>query len=239
MKYSIIIPYRSREEHLSKLIPKLESIFNSEEYEIIVVEQDDDDKFQKNSLYNIAGLKSNGDLLIFHDVDYYPSGVIKPSSYFTTSSTPLYPVGKVIFLDKNDKPREFSDIPSGYRNFHVSVGNHSGGVFVLHKNTFHDIKGMNPYYRGWGKEDDDTRERLKTLGYIWNRNNDGLFYALYHEDSKPDDNDKDFIDNHKMLSNIKQNHKYGYNHVKADVEEFEAGKNIRWLKVNNFEYENI
>jgi glycosyltransferase involved in cell wall biosynthesis len=239
MKYSIIIPYRNREEHLSKLIPKLESIFNSEEYEIIVVEQDDNDKFQKNSLYNIAGLKSKGDLLIFHDVDYYPSDVIKSSSYFTTSSTPLYPVGKVIFLDENDKPREFSDIPQGYRNFHVSVGDHSGGVFVLHKNVFHDIKGTNPYYRGWGKEDDDTRERLKILGYTWNRNNDGLFYGLYHEDSKPDDNDKDFIDNHRMLSNIKQNHKYGYNHVKADVEEFEAGKNIRWLKVKNFEYENI
>jgi glycosyltransferase involved in cell wall biosynthesis len=239
MKYSIIIPYRNREEHLSKILPKLESVFHKTEYEIIVVEQDDEDKFQKNSLYNIAGTISNGELLIFHDVDYYPSDSIRPESYYTNSKTPLYPVGKVIFLDKDDKPRDFLDIPAGYRNFHVDVGNHSGGIFVLHKDLFHDIKGLNPYYRGWGKEDDDTRERLKLFGCEWKRNNEGLFYGLYHEDSKPDDNDKDFINNHTMLYHIKQNYQYGYNHVSADVEEFEAGENVRWLKVKNFEYEEI
>jgi len=239
MKYSIIISYRNREEHLSKLLPKLEHIFDKKSYEIIVVEQDDNDKFQKNSLYNIAGLRAKGDLLIFHDVDYYPSDSIYAESYHTSNRTPLYPVGKVIFLDKDDKPREFSDIPLGYRNFHVNVGDHSGGIFVFHKDLFHDIKGLNPYYRGWGKEDDDTRERLRLFGCEWMRNNSALFYGLYHEDSKPNDDDMDFIQNHKMLSHIERNYQYGYNHVSADVEEFDAGKNLRWLKVKNFKYKEI
>ena len=77
MKYSIIISYRDRERHLIKLLPRLHDIFRKGEYEIIVVEQDDDDKFQKNSLYNIAAKRANGELLVFHDVDYYPASGVK------------------------------------------------------------------------------------------------------------------------------------------------------------------
>lgn len=239
MTYSIIIPYRDREEHLSKLLPRLHSIFENTNYEIIVVEQDDSDKFQKNSLYNIAGLVANGNLLIFHDVDYYPSDNVKSISYNTDQNTPLYPVGKVIFLDETDSPRDPNDIPFGYRNFHIDVGDHSGGVFVLHKDLFHGINGLNPYYKGWGKEDDDTRERLRILGKNWNRNNDALFYALYHRDSKPSDSDIDFINNHIMLSQIQKNTILGYNHVTASVNEFKSDDNVRWLKVNNFKYKEI
>lgn len=239
MKYSIIISYRDREEHLSKLLPRLHSIFSNTDYEIIVVEQDDADKFQKNSLYNIAGLRAKGDLLIFHDVDYYPCDNITSNSYNTQKDIPLYPVGKVIFLDETDSPRTTNDIPFGYRNFHVDVGDHSGGIFVLHKDLFHDVRGLNPYYRGWGKEDDDTRERLRLFGKDWVRNKNGSFYALYHKDSKPDDSDRDFINNHLMLSQIEKNIEFGYNHVSADVDEFNAGNKLRWLKVKNFKYKEI
>jgi len=225
MKYSIIIPYRDREEHLQKLLPRLREIFSNEKYEIIVIEQDDTDKFQKNSLYNLAAKKSNGELLIFHDVDYYPASDV---SYDTDEL--------VKFLDENDTERSYNDIPGGYRNFDVTVGDHSGGVFVLHRNLFEKIGGLNPYYKGWGKEDDDTRERLRFHGYEWKRNNDGLFYALYHEDSKPQDDDTDFIRNHILLSQLKNCIDYGYNDVSADVTEFNADTDLRWIKINNFHY---
>jgi hypothetical protein len=39
MKYSIIIPYRDRKEHLSILLPALYEKFHNKEYEIIVAEQ--------------------------------------------------------------------------------------------------------------------------------------------------------------------------------------------------------
>lgn len=232
MKYSIIISYRDREPHLIKLLPRLHDIFRKGDYEIIIVEQDDNDKFQKNSLYNIAAKRANGELFIFHDVDYYPASGV---SYDTDEDIPLYPVGRVKFLDANDVERKYEDIPAGYRNFHVDVGDHSGGVFVLHRNLFQKVNGLNPYYRGWGKEDDDTRERLRLHGYEWKRN-DGLFYALYHEDSKPADDDVDFINNHKLLHQIKENISFGYENVSADCMEFDAGSDVRWLKVNNFVY---
>lgn len=236
MKYSIIISYRDREEHLSKLLPQLRSHFDAGDYEIIVVEQNDTDKFQKNSLYNLAAKKSNGDILVFHDVDYYP---VSNVSYETDTNTPLYPVGRVKFLADDDTERSLNDIPAGYRNFHNSVGDHSGGVFVLHKNLFEKIGGLNPYYKGWGKEDDDTRERLRLNGYEWKRNMDGLFYALYHADSKPDDKDYDFINNHVIHYNLKKCLPLGYKDVTADIEEYVADKDLRWLKVNNFIYNSI
>ena len=233
MKYSFIISYRDRQSHLETLLPRLKKIMEGEEYEIIIAEQDDNDKFQKNSLYNITAQQAKGDILIFHDVDYYPHEGI---SYYTTPDVPLYPVHSVLFLDKNNSPRLHHDIPEGYRNFTNNMGDHSGGVFVLHKDLFHKIKGLNPYYKGWGKEDDDTRDRLRLLGYKWERNVQGTFYGLYHEDNKPEDTDQDFINNHILLSNLKNTLHLGYKNVTADIEEFDAG-GVRWIKIKNFKYD--
>ena len=65
MKYSIIITYRDREVHLSKLLPRLQQKFSGTEYEIIVVEQLGAGKFRKNTLYNIAAEQSQGETIIF------------------------------------------------------------------------------------------------------------------------------------------------------------------------------
>lgn len=235
MKYSIIITYRNREKHLEMLLPKLTEIFKDEEYEIIISEQDNNEKFQKNSLYNLAVRKANGKILVFHDVDYYPAENV---SYFTEGDTPFYPVGKVIFLDKDNKQRNNEDIPAGYRNFHLSVGDHSGGVFVMTRELFDKTNPLNPFFKGWGKEDDATRDRLRYLGYNWKRNHDGLFYALYHEDSKPDDNDEDFINNTKLYMSLSENKNIGINNVKGKVEEYNMPgyDKVRWLKVKKFIY---
>ena len=235
IKYSIIISYRNREEHLSVLLPRLKEIFNNKSYEVIIAEQDNDEKFQKNSLYNIATQKATGDLFIFHDVDYYPGDNV---SYYTTSDIPLYPVRNLIFLNQEGNQRDFDDIPEGYRNFHQNVGDHSGGVFVLHRELFYKMNGLNPYYKGWGKEDDDTRDRLRLLGYNWKRNEEGLFYGLYHIHNCPEHDDVDFINNHILLSQLKNNLHLGYKNVSADIKEFKTDdNNIKWLKIKNFKYE--
>ena len=232
IKYSIIISYRNREEHLSILLPRLKEIFTNKSYEIIIAEQDNDEKFQKNSLYNIATQKATGDLFIFHDVDYYPGNNV---SYYTTSDIPLYPVRNLIFLNQEGTQRDFNDIPEGYRNFHQNVGDHSGGVFVLHRELFYKMNGLNPYYKGWGKEDDDTRNRLRLLGYNWKRNEEGVFYGLYHVHNYPEHDDVDFINNHILLSQLENNLHLGYKNVSADIKEFKTDdNNIKWLKIKNF-----
>jgi|TARA_B100001093_G_scaffold420648_1_gene412642 hypothetical protein len=233
--YSIIISYRDRESHLEMLLPRLEELFDSKDYEIIIAEQDNNEKFQKNSLYNLAAVRAKGDIFIFHDVDYYP---VEDISYDTKVDVPFYPVGKVLFLNENNQPRKIEDIPAGYRNFHVTVGDHSGGVFVLSKELFFKTNGLNPFFKGWGKEDDATRDRLRFLGYNWKRNNKALFYALYHKDSKPDDNDNDFVNNNKLYMNLTSDTEVGLNNVNGKVEEFDMPdhSNVRWLKIKDFEY---
>ena len=232
-KYSIIISYRDREEHLTTLLPRLKELFEDKYYEIIIAEQDNGEKFQKNSLYNIAALKSTGTILVFHDVDYYP---VEGINYYTDPNTPLYPVRQVIFLGADNQPRSTEDIPGGYKNFVNDVGDHSGGVFVMSRDLFFKTNGLNPYYIGWGKEDDDTRDRLRVLGYTWKRNSNGLFYGLYHTDNKPADNDIDFINNHILLSKLGDTLNFGYRDVTADVDEFKVDDNIKWLKIKNFKY---
>lgn len=234
IQYSFIISYRDRESHLSALLPRLRELMQGSVYEIIIAEQDDNDKFQKNSLYNLAAQRAKGNLFIFHDVDYYPSDNV---SYDTDIDVPLYPVRNVMFLNERETQRDYEDIPAGYRNFINDVGDHSGGVFVLHRKLFYAVNGLNPFYKGWGKEDDDTRDRIRLLGYEWKRNDNGLFYGLYHTDNKPADNDSDFINNHYLLANLKNTLNIGYNNVSADVKEYDAD-GIRWLKIKNFKYEN-
>ena len=234
MKYSIIITFRDREAHLKKLLPRLFEIFEGTEYEIIVSEQLSSGKFRKNTLYNIAAEEAQGETLIFHDVDHWPTETV---SYDIVDNKPTYPVRKVIFLDENDQPLNRFDIPLGYQNFHNDVGDHSGGVFILSRDHWNKMKGLNSLYTGWGKEDDDTRERAKyILGTEWHRNEDGLFYAFHHADNKPEDTDVDFIKNHHLLNEVQKNSTIDFreNDLKENytVMTEHVKNNVKWIKVD-------
>ena len=88
MKYSIIIPYRNREEHLEVLLPRLQDKFADKDYEIIISEQGNEDNFQIAIVNNIGFKEATGDVIILHQVDYYPAddldytftGTVKNSS---------------------------------------------------------------------------------------------------------------------------------------------------------------
>ena len=232
MSYSIIIPYRDREEHLRTLLPRLTTLFEAKDYEIIVAEQVDEGKFKKNILYNTAAQYATKDLLVFHDVDYYPTDDV---DYHTTKEVPMYPVRQVIFLGEDNNPLPIEEVPAGYRSFSTDVGDHSGGVFVLSRHLFDTIGGFNPFYFGWGKEDDDTRDRVRAAGYNWNRNGSGLFLAMYHKPIGNLDGDPDWINNNIVYSNFKQYTNKGSNNCSADVEEFLADANTKWLKISNLQ----
>ena len=237
--YSIIIPYRDRREHLQTLLPVLLDKFKDKEYEIIIAEQNDNEKFRLSSLYNIGAQNSQGDVIIFHDVDYIPSDNV---DYTLIDNQPTYPVKQVIFLDKDNKHKLDEEIPAGYRNFKYDVGQHWGGVFMLSREHFDSINGFNPLYVGWGKEEEETRLRLIGQGYQLNRKPQGLFYALDHNDNCPPSADPDFINNHKLLFEYNENVTVGVNELTAVVEEYflegEMWENVKWLKIKDFEVNN-
>ena len=231
MKYSIIITYRDREKHLSQLLPVLQKKFQGKDYEIIISEQDDDKKFRKNDLYNIAVRDySTGDILIFHDVDCVPDEDVT----YEIKDQPVYPCRRAIFLDENGKPKDMESIPKGYQNFRNDVGEHSGFVFMLTKDMWKKIGGLNPLYRGWGLEDDDTRERVRVYGYEWYRPESevGTFFILPHEDNHPGVEDKYYLRNVEVATNFQENLKYGMGASLGEVTKFETDiENLVWLKI--------
>ena len=76
-KLSIIIPYRDRKNHLDEFIPYMNKFLKTNiqnEFNIIVVEQANDNLFNRGSLINIGFdlEKNNCTYIAPHDVDLLP-----------------------------------------------------------------------------------------------------------------------------------------------------------------------
>jgi hypothetical protein len=240
MKYSIIIPYRDREEHLQILLPVLLERFKDESFEIIVSEQNDTDNFRIACVQNVAYEQAHGDILIFHQVDYVPTEDVS----YEVTDTPVLPARVGIFVDEtNTSLRDLMDIPPGYRSWSEQIDERFyGGVICMTRTHFEIINGFNPLYRGWGNEDEDLRERFKWENIPVHRNEVGTFYCLYHQDNgnmnlKDSDGRKDFFDGRKyLIEKAYQDRDVGYKNLKYDFEEFETDiDNVRWIKSKNYE----
>lgn len=242
MKYSIIIPYRNREEHLQIMLPRLQEFFKDESYEIIVSEQNDNDNFRIACVENIGFQYAKGDIIVLQQVDYYPTEDVS----YDVTDCPILPARKGIFLDKdNQSPREFLDIPGGYRKWSEEIDPaFYGGVISMKREHFEAINGLNPLYKGWGNEDEDLRERFVWAGIPVKRNEVGTFLCLYHEDNgdmskKEIDHQKDFFEGKQYyMTQAYNDRNIGYRNLTADVEELSTGEeNVRWIKSTNYKVE--
>jgi hypothetical protein len=237
MKYSIVICYRNREEHLKILVPRLRQVF-ADEAEIILVEQYDNDKFQRGQLFNVGAKFAKGSILVFHDVDHYPlhdEATMGNVLYDPADSDVLLPVNKVIYVknDLTEKPLE--EIPSGYRHFRNGVDrNYFGGVIAFRRDAFFRINGFNSIYRGWGLEDADLRERIQYFNLQWKRGL-GVFYALDHPDSNPGYYDEDFQKNNQIFLQWRSYLDAGVNTQHQTIDEIEPPISgiDKWLQVQN------
>ena len=229
---SIIITYRNRESHLKKVLPRLLDVFKDTEHEIIISEQNDDKKFYKSGLYNLAFKKAKGDTLILHDVDHFPTDDV---DYTLGTFDASYPARRIFYVDDQFNVKSDDQVPPGYRSHKVSTGLHSGGVVIISRKAFEKVNGFNPLMVGWGKEDDDFRERLTIHKCSVKRGEVGTFCALPHSDNHPGDQDLDFINNSRIYSNIYTYIDKGYKNVEADEEKFATDNpNLFWYKFTNF-----
>lgn len=238
-KYSIIIPYRNRQEHLEILLPRLQEVFKNKNYEIIVSEQNDEDNFRIACVENIGFQASTGNIIILQQVDYYPTEDVN----YEVIDTPILPARKGIFLDKdNQSLRSFLDIPGGYRKWAEEIDPaFYGGVICMKREHFEAINGLNPLYKGWGNEDEDLRERFVWANMPVKRNEIGTFLCLYHEDNgdmskKKTDHQQDFYEGRKYFYEKAYNDRnIGYKNLTADIEELNTGiENLRWIKSTNY-----
>jgi xylosylprotein 4-beta-galactosyltransferase len=239
-KYSIIIPYRDRETHLQLLLPRLQEVFANKNYEIIVSEQNDSDNFNLANTQNIATQYATGNIIVLHQVDYYPTDDVS----YEIQDQPVLPAKYGIFVNNDFTRRPIEDIPGGYRSWDTGIDdNFYGGVVIVRKEHWDAINGINPLYKGWGNEDEDLRERFKWAGYTPKRNPIGTYLCLHHEDNgdiakKPVEHQKDFIEGRQLFSRAYEYRHVGYKNVTADVEEFKTDiPNVRWIKSTNYKIE--
>lgn len=138
MSLLIVVPYRDREEHLSKFVP---FIFNklqeqSIESNICVVEQDEGKLFNRGILCNIGFdlFKDDFTHFCFHDVDMICEKII----YKETKSP-------YCLIEKRTKNKIYAS--------------YFGGIVLFPKNDFLTVNGFSNKYWGWGCEDNDLFKR--------------------------------------------------------------------------------
>ena len=136
-KISIIVPYRNREEHMKQFIPHMEKTLKSEniDFEIVIVHQADDKKFNRAKLLNVGFQESpDSDYYAFHDVDMLP-----------IDSDYSFPDGPTHLATEAEQ--------FGYK---LPYDGYFGGVTLFDKESFIKINGYSNSYWGWGAEDDDV-----------------------------------------------------------------------------------
>ena len=149
-KLGIIVPYRDREEHLSRFIPEIQSHLEKtsiDDYEVFVINQDNDLPFNRGWLCNIGfTLAKNAkcDYVCFHDVDMLPEDDSCDYSWV-------------------DRPTQLSTRLSNNK-YKLPYPEYFGGVTLFPVQHFELINGYSNEYWGWGFEDDDLLYRCRTAG---------------------------------------------------------------------------
>jgi len=144
-KLSIIIPYRDRETALNLILPKLEDYVSKQvkNFDISVVEQDDNNLFNKGILNNLGFLLNpDADYYCFHDVDLLPE--------FSDYSYP-------------ENPSHLSRFCSQF-NYVEDPTALMGGVIVFQKEHFQKVNGYPNDFVGWGSEDRALHNRCLKVG---------------------------------------------------------------------------
>jgi hypothetical protein len=161
-KLSIIIPYRNRREALDKIIPSLTEYVSKqvEDFEILVVEQSNNNPFNKGLLNNIGFCNSskNSDYFCFHDVDLIPE--------FSDYSFPVMPT----HMSTHCSQFNYINIPDKIM----------GGVILFNKEHLLTVNGYSNEFVGWGKEDDDLYKRCEIENLTPYKSQLGAFYSVPH-----------------------------------------------------------
>jgi hypothetical protein len=143
-KLGIIVPYRDRYEQLLQFKAHIKEYLKDKDikYELIIVEQDDAQLFNRGKLLNVGfkyAKRLKCDYVVFHDVDMLPVDVD-----YSWSDVPIH-------MATNFIPDDTRTIFDEY----------FGGVTMFDEWTFQTINGYSNEYWGWGFEDDDLLYRCK------------------------------------------------------------------------------
>jgi hypothetical protein len=212
-KLSIIIPYRNRQVAYRQIIPSLKKYIprQIENFEIIIVEQNDNEPFNKGLLNNIGFTLAEGDYVCFHDVDLLPE--IADYSY------PIAPT----HMSSHCSQFNYINIPDKIM----------GGVILFTKEDLLKVNGYSNEFNGWGKEDDDLYSRCEREGLKPYKHPFGKYYSVPHEHRL-----NSAIENELHLKNGSRFRDYNEGRLPKDYHKTDGISNVSSL-VKNILIENI
>jgi len=163
-KNYIIIPYRDREEHLNKFIPYYSNLLKN--IEIFVIEQDDNELFNRGILMNIG-----------FDI----ASSIKGDKYFTFHDVDMMYIGKNIenIYSYPKTPTHIATACEQY-DYKMPYKDYFGGICLFNEKDFKTINGFSNSFKGWGAEDDNLLFRIKNKNIPINRIYDCKYNSLHH-----------------------------------------------------------
>ena len=160
-RLSIIIPYRDRKTALEALIPKLTEYVSKQvnNFTISVIEQDDNELFNKGLLNNLGVLLNpDADYYCIHDVDLIPE--------FSDYSYP-------------ETPSHLSTFCSQF-NYVEDPAALMGGVVLFRHDHFKKVNGYPNDYVGWGSEDNTLHNRCIKTGFEIYGHPFGRYFSIPH-----------------------------------------------------------
>ncbi|XP_062391421.1 beta-1,4-galactosyltransferase 1-like [Sardina pilchardus] len=214
-KVAIIIPFRHRDEHLKLWLYYLHPILQRQQldYGVYVINQNGETSFNRAKLLNVGfaeALKEyDYECFIFSDVDIIP---MDDRNFYKCYSQPRH---IAVSMDK--------------WGFRLPYYQYFGGVSALSKEQYMKINGLPNNYWGWGGEDDDVYNRLKSKGMSLSRPNGliGRCRTIRHNrDLHNEPNPQRF---HNIAHTRKSMESDGINSLKYQVVRFE--KNQLFTKI--------
>jgi len=144
-KLGIIVPYRDREDQLKVFKQRIQDYLGEQDYELIIVEQKDENDFNRGKLLNIGfltAIKKGCDYVVFHDIDLLPIRVD-----YGYANRPTHLIGQI-------------KTPVGFER--TLFDEYFGGVTLFPVEVFQAINGYSNEFWGWGFEDDNLMLRCAT-----------------------------------------------------------------------------
>lgn len=166
-KVAVIIPFRDRQTHLTRLLDFLIPILKRQllDFRFIVTEQYGQTLFNKGRIMNAAFRVAEPmgvDCVIFHDVDMFPQD---DRNFYGCPPSPRH-IGAFV-----------SNL--GYQLWYKEI---VGGVLAISMDDFRAVNGYSNQYWAWGGEDDDMGKRILSLNMTIERPDPsvGRFTMLKH-----------------------------------------------------------
>ncbi|XP_038057458.1 beta-1,4-galactosyltransferase 6-like isoform X2 [Patiria miniata] len=176
-KVAVVVPFRDRFTQLPLFLRHLVPFMKKQllEFGIYIIEQSNDEAFNKAFLMNVGFLESlrfqDWDCVVHHDVDHIP---LSYANYYGCGEMPRH------FMSGEDT--------WDYKILYPDI---FGQVFGVTRKQMEVINGFPNVYWGWGVEDDAIYSRILLHGYNRTRPEGEVgYYDTIRRDHKQSDSNK-------------------------------------------------